>query len=180
MSAAVALGIRDDQTRARLFYTLGHVDRIEAKSLRERDSEEAGRRWNDAVYAFEQAASLDPAWPDPYMGLARIYAYERFDLERLLDALERSRERGAPWGKRELAQLADANLRNGSQLQAEAGEVAGDRAEIQLLFDARSSLESAVAGYDRILSFGNARQNRDDAVGRLEEIRLRLRELRRW
>ncbi|HVS16837.1 MAG TPA: serine/threonine-protein kinase [Thermoanaerobaculia bacterium] len=180
LAAARSLGAAADATRARLYYTQGHVDRIEARSLRDRDSEEAGRRWTDAVYAFEQAASLDREWPDPYLGLARIYAYERFDLERLLDALERSRSRGAPWGKRELAQLADANLRQGSQLQAEAAALAGERAEIQLLYDARASLETAVAGYDRMISFGNARQNRDDARRRLAEIRERLRELRRW
>jgi serine/threonine protein kinase len=180
LAAALSLGGGDDATRARLYYTQGHVDRIEARSLRDRDSEEAGRRWNDAVYAYQQAARLDPGWPDPYLGLARVYAYERFDLERLLEALERSRARGAPWGRRELAQLADANLRQGSQLQAEAAEVAGERAEVQLLHDARSSLETAVAGYDRILSFGNARQNRDEALRRLAEIRDRLRELRRW
>lgn len=180
IGAAMDLGAGDDRTRARLYYTQGHVDRIEAKSLRDRDPEAAGRRWNDAEFAFEQAAALDPGWPDPYLGLARIYAYERFDLERLLEALAASRERGMPWGRRELAQLADANLRFGSQLQAEAGELDGDRAELQLLYDARTHLETAVNGYDQILSFANARQNRDEAIRRLEEIRDRLRELRRW
>ena len=180
LGAAMELGARDDRTRARLYYTQGHVDRIEAKSLRDRDRERAGRRWNDAEFAFEQAAALDPGWSDPYLGLARIYAYERFDLERLLAALGSARARGLPWGKRELAQLADANLRFGSQLQAEAAELVGERAEQQLLYDARTHLETAVNGYDQILSFGNARQNRDEAVRRLEEIRERLRELRRW
>ena len=180
LGAAMDLGLRDDRTRARLYYTQGHVDRIEAKSLRDRDREEAGRRWNDAEFAFQQAAALDPAWPDPFLGLARVYAYERFDLERLLEALGGARARGMPWGRRELAQLADANLRFGSQLQAEAAEVGGERSEEQLLYDARTHLETSVDGYDQILSFGNARENRDEAMRRLEEIRERLRELRRW
>ena len=180
LAAAMDLGLRDEHIRARLYYTQGHVDRIEAKSLRDRDREEAGRRWNDAEFAFEQAAALDPSWPDPYLGLARIYAYERFDLEKLLEVLASARARGLPRGRRELAQLADANLRFGSQLQAEAGELAGERAETQLLYDARTHFETAVDGYDQILSFGNARENRDEAMRRLEEIRERLRELRRW
>jgi serine/threonine protein kinase len=169
----------DDALRARLYYTQAHLDRLDAKGLEDRDPEGAQRAWADAVFGFEQAAALDPEWADPYLGLARIYAYEHFDLVKLLDALRAARGRGVPWGKRELAQLADANRHEGLRLQAQASDLRGEEGEVDLLYDARHHLETAIEGYERILSFGNARANRDDARQKLEAVQQRLRELRR-
>jgi hypothetical protein len=177
--AALQIEHQDPDVRARLYYTQAHLDRLGAKSLEDRDPDGAERAWADAIFGFEQAAEIDPEWADPYLGLARIYAYEHFDLVKLLEALRAARARGVPWGKRELAQLADANRHEGLRLQAQALELRGDDGEVDLLYDARHHLESAIVGYERILSFGNARANRDDARAKLETVNTRLRELRR-
>jgi eukaryotic-like serine/threonine-protein kinase len=177
--AALQLSHDDPAVRARLYYTQAHLDRLRAKSLEDRDSDGAERAWANAVFGFEQAAAMDPQWADPYLGLARIYAYEHFDLVKLLEALRAARARGIPWGKRELAQLADANRHEGMRLHNQAIELRGEGGEADLLYDARQHLESAIVGYERILSFGNARANRDSAREKLEAVNLRLREVRR-
>ena len=176
--AALQIEHDDPGVRARLYYTQAHLDRIEARNLEGRDAESAERAWSDAVFGFEQAAEMDPEWADPYLGLARIYAYEHFDLVKLLEALRAARARGVPWGKRELAQLADANRHEGTRLLTQAAELRGEEGEVDLLYDSRHHLESAIVGYERILSFGNARENRDSAREKLDEANARLRELR--
>jgi hypothetical protein len=158
----------DDAVRARLLCAQAHVHRIRAQERRGGGAEED---WNDAIFGFEQAAELAPKWPDPYLGLARIYAYERFDLEGLLDALEAARARGYAWGPREVAQLADAYRRRGEELAAESRSASDVRSASRMLGQARLHLEAAVSAYDRILDFGNARRNRELAIATLDGLR---------
>ncbi len=54
------------------------------------------------------------------MGLARIYAYDRFDLEELEKALGEMYRRGYRLGRREKAMLADGYRMRGRELLARA------------------------------------------------------------
>ncbi len=91
LQSAAELEGRNRELRARLLYARAHLDRIEAQTLRGKGQrQQADERSNAAIAGFKEAAERDPDWPDPYLGLARIYAYDRFDLGALQAALERA------------------------------------------------------------------------------------------
>ena len=180
LEAALELGRPDDKVRARLLYAQAQLDRIDAGSLRDEGREQqAERKWDDALFGFRRAAELDTEWPDPYLGLSRVYAYEQLDLEKLEQSLRAALSRGYPRGSRERAQIADAHSALGMRALGEAANLRGQRAERQRLYEAQRHFELAVIGYEQILSFGNARKNRDSVLRRLKEILERLREIRR-
>ena len=62
MTRSVRLDPSDRKSAAMLEYANGHILRINRKNL-------------DAIAAFQNAASLQPKWPDPYLGMARTYVY---------------------------------------------------------------------------------------------------------
>lgn len=170
----------DGESSAKLLYCQAQLDRIDARSLlSDSQNEAAQRKWDDAIFGFERAAELAPSWPDPFLGLSRIYAYEQLDLDQLTRALESALSRGHSWGDRERAQLADAHSTLGMKKLSEAAVLRDQRGERDQLLEARRHLELAAAGYERILSFGNAKKNRDAVVERLSELSQRLRQLRR-
>lgn len=180
LEAALELEHRDPQVRAKLYYAQAHDDRIEARTAwNRRDRTEAQQLWDRAIFGFERAAEVDESWPDPYLGLARIYAYEVFDLDKLEQALRAALGRGYSWVDREKAQLADAHRTEASRQIAAADELSGERRERELLLDARRHLELAIAMYEQILDFGNAKTNRDLAQAALDELEPRLRGRRR-
>ncbi|REJ84694.1 MAG: serine/threonine protein kinase [Acidobacteria bacterium] len=177
LRAAIQLGRDDDGVRARLHYTQAHDDRIAARSAwNERDRDGARNLWNRSIQGFERAAELDPEWPDPYLGLARIHAYEVFDLGRLEQALRSALGRGYTWADREKAQLADAHRTQARRLVSDADELRGSDVERErdLLLEARDHLALAVSMYEQIPGFGNAAQNRDLARTAIDEIEQRL------
>ncbi|MEM9405717.1 MAG: protein kinase [Acidobacteriota bacterium] len=178
-SIEAALDIRSGEADelARLLYVQAHIDRLEGRRLRRKgDREQARESVVRATFGFERAAELDEEWADPYLGLARIHAYEDFDLERLIANLRGALSRGYSWGKRERAQLADAHHTRANQLVMHAGDIERAAGEGPLLREARTHLERAIAGYEQILDFGNARTNRDTARKRLAQVREKLRQ----
>ncbi len=97
--AALDLHYRDKPTRAKMLYARGHLDRIESQTLRAKGERDAARqKVRTAVEELRDAAKLAPDWPDPYLGLARIYAYEQFDLQQLENALSEARAPRLPHG----------------------------------------------------------------------------------
>ena len=172
---AVDLNFKNGETRARLIYCEAHVTRIEAQKLRdERDARGAAAKYREAVFSFRQAAERAPDWPDPYLGLARVYAYEQFDLAKLQEALADLARRGYPLGRRETAMLADGYRMQGKGYLARAQRAEGSDDEIELLEKARDHLSQAVAFYADIPAFGNSKANRADAERGLETANDRL------
>jgi serine/threonine protein kinase len=168
----------DRETRARMIYTKAHLDRIEAQSLRaKRQRDPANDKSRDAVAGFREAARRSPDWPDPYMGLARIYAYERFDLEELQKALGEMARRGYRLGRREKAMLADGYRMRGRELLARAQKTEDPDEEIRFLEQSRDHLSEAIAYYGEIPGFGDVQRNRADAEAQLEQAMFRLWEL---
>lgn len=179
LEIALRLEPEDPPSRARLLYSQAHVDRIDAASLRAQEKLEAAhRKWDDAIFRFGRAAEMAPGWPDPFLGLARIHAYDRFDLEALAKALAEAERRGYSMGARETAQLADGHLTKGKQLYRSA-RVAGDGAlEAEMLEQAVFHLERAADRYEDILGFGRAESNRQEALRLAGSLANRLRTLR--
>ena len=90
----------------------GHELRLEADSLRRSQEWEASEPLLDeAIASFERAARLAPEDVDAFVGLARVYAYYRVDVESLEWAIAEAEKRGHRAGDREQAQLADATAR---------------------------------------------------------------------
>ena len=168
----------DRETRARMIYAKAHLDRIEAQSLREKkQQEQANDKIRDAVAGFREAARRSPDWPDPYMGLARVYAYQQFDLEELEKALGEMFRRGYGLGRREKAMLADGYRMRGRELLARAQRTEDPDEEIRLLEQSRDHLSKSIAYYGEIPGYANVRENRADAEAQLDQAMFRLWEL---
>ncbi len=138
LKEAVDVDYSDRSARAKMLYAQGHLDRIDSQSLRAQGKrKEAQDKLQDAVYEFEEAAKLAPDWPDPYLGLARVYSYEQSNLPKLEETLNQLAQHNYPWGRREKAMLADAHRIQAQQLQAQALAAQGTEKERELLENAK-------------------------------------------
>jgi Protein kinase domain len=175
LHAAAQIAPRDRGVRSRMLYAHGHLDRMASLAARgQGDRQRALALSKEATAEFQEASRLDPAWPDPYLGLARIYAYDLFDLDALQKTLDELTRRGYPLGRRENAMLGDAFRMRGLALEARAHQVRGGAGEIDLLKQARDDLEQAVHSYAGIPGFAAAAGNRQEAEAHLEAIEARL------
>ncbi|HZF11018.1 MAG TPA: serine/threonine-protein kinase [Thermoanaerobaculia bacterium] len=174
LHAAAQIAPRDKKIRSRLLYTRGHLDRIEAITQRNQGDRQASAATSKtAAGEFQEATRVDPNWPDPYLGLARIYAYDLFDLEALQRNLNEASRRGYSLGKRETAMLADGFRMQGLGFEARAQRATGtDQAD--LLKQARANLQQAVRYYEDIEGYGDADENRAMAESHLEAVEARL------
>lgn len=175
LRAALEIRFIDREARARMIYAQAHLDRIAAQSLRAQGKAEEAREKSDAAIAgFRDAARRDRAWPDPYLGLARIYAYDRFNLEELQKALGELGKRGYTMGRREKAMLADGFRMRGEELHERAKRATEVDDEITWLDMASNHLRQAVDLYNEIPTYAKVQDNRGKAVRRLVEIERRL------
>jgi hypothetical protein len=142
-----------------------HLDRING------DKPRVTKLLNDSRAGFEEAASLVPNWPDPYLGLARLYAYELRDVDKLENALRQAERRNHPWGRREKAQLADAHRAEGERLyqQAIASKARPEQAR-KYLDMAEEHFSTAQSWYQQIPGFGNATSASIAISKRLEKL----------
>lgn len=110
LDLASEIAPHDLGVRSRRSYVEGQLSRI------------AGRDFPRAIRHFREAARLDPSSPDPYLGLARIYAYHLMDIPSLTQAILDAEARGYRPGRRERAQSGDAY-----RVRAERSRVAASR-----------------------------------------------------
>ena len=172
---AAQIAPRDRGIRSRMLYAHAHLDRLASLAARgQGDRKQALALSKDAIAEFQEASRLDPNWPDPYLGLARIYAYDQFDLDALQKTLAELTRRGYQLGRRENAMLGDAYRMRGLALEARAHGVRGGAGEIDLLKQARDDLEQAVHYYAGIPGYAAAAGNRKEAEAHLGAIEARL------
>jgi serine/threonine protein kinase/tetratricopeptide (TPR) repeat protein len=175
---AVDIRFTDRASRARMIYAQAQLDRIAAQTLRAQGkSQEAREKSDAAVSGFRDAARRDAEWPDPFLGLARIYAYDRFDLEQLQKALGELGRRGYPLGRREKAMLADGYRMRGIELHERAKVAKDVDDQLTWLDMAADHLRQAIDMYNEIPSYANVQKNRAEAARRLSEIEIRLHDL---
>lgn len=176
LRGALELGFDRPEIRAKMNYCQGHVDRIESKDLARRKlTDEASQRRTEALVSFREAARLDPEWYAPYLGMARIYAYDDFNLEKLQDALRTAEDLGYHLGKRETAQLADGLHTECRKLRQQTEDEPERLQRRRLLTRARSRCQDAVRLYRGILDYASASQNMGWAQQNLERVELQLR-----
>ena len=140
--------------RASLRYCEGHLHRIdgEADKLRHR-SATANQHFTEAVSAFREAAELRRDWPDPFLGLARVFIYGLEDVDRAADALKQAEKRGYTIGDRETAQLADGYRAKGDSLWQTARQLSDMPQEPEYLRRATDAYHEAQSLYERIPGF---------------------------
>ena len=116
---------------------------IEAHLVRIAADDRAG--FEEAIRGFRESARLDAEAPDPYLGLARIYAYSLREVEPLIEAIDEAQARGYRPGPREQAQIGDAYRFRADRTRAAA---AGLRGEPRL-----EQLASAAEDYGQCISY---------------------------
>ena len=164
MSHAVELGIADRKSEAMLEYASGHVSRINRADF-------------DAIASFQRAISLQPKWADPYLGMARTYIYNLGDMERGTEALERARDLGYSFGKRELGMVAEAHRKRAIQYLENAKLVPGTGQEKDLLKKSKGEFEEALKIYLQIAPWGDSTAQILSVQDSLAEIGQKLDEL---
>ena len=178
LQAAVDLNYRDRSARAKMLYTQGHLDRIAAQKARSAgQADEARQKVRDAVDEYQDAAKLVPDWPDPYLGLAHVYAYEQPDLKQLEGSINELERRNYPPGRREKAMLADGYRTQAEQIFAQARAAQGTDQEQELLERSRDTFTQAIGLYREAGNFADARANMTNAAQELRGILSRLEEL---
>jgi len=175
LHAASLIAPRDRKLHARLLYARAHLDRIASVALRgQGDRKKAVAASREAAAEFQEATRWDPKWPDPYLGLARIYAYDLFDIDALQVALGDLGRLGYPLGHRETAMLADGFRMQGLGLEARAQKARGTTNEPALLQQARAYLQQAVRYYDEIPGYADSAANRAETAAHLAAVEARL------
>ena len=126
LQQALILAPGNTTLRSSLRYCEGHLHRIagEADKVRHRTAT-ASQHFTEAVSAFREAAELRRNWPDPFLGLARVFIYGLEDVDRASDALKQAEKLGYTMGDRETAQLADGYRARGDSLWQTARQLAG-------------------------------------------------------
>ncbi len=145
----------DTRVEARAKYIDGQLVRISAEGKRGDDERGTLER---AVDLFREAARLDPRSPDPYLGLARIHAYDFRDFDALMRDLDEAQERGYRHGRRERAQIGDAyRFRADRARQQARAEEGGER--LRLLRDAAEDYEICAARFEGLGTFLDSERN---------------------
>jgi serine/threonine protein kinase len=161
----------DRETRARMIYCQAHLDRIASQALRAKGQKaDADKKLQDAIAGFRDAARRAPDWPDPYLGLERVYSYETFDLDALQKAIGELGKRGYPIGRREKAMLADGFHRKGIEMQARAEQATRPEDQEEMKTRAREYFEQALNLYAEIPGYGDSKANSEDVQQRLEDM----------
>ncbi|MFL6280835.1 MAG: protein kinase domain-containing protein [Vicinamibacterales bacterium] len=154
LQRAVVLAPGDATLKASLRYCEGHLHRIagEADKLRHHTAT-SSQHFTEAVSAFREAAELRRGWPDPFLGLARVFIYGLEDVDRASDALKQAEKLGYTIGDRETAQLADGYRARGDSLWQTARQLADMPQETEYLQRATDAYRQAQGLYERIPGF---------------------------
>jgi hypothetical protein len=128
---------------AKRAYIDAHLVRIGAR-------DRAG--FDQAIRGFRESARLDPDAPDPYLGLARIYAYSLREVEPLIEAIKEAEQRGYAPGPREQAQLGDAYRFRADRTRA-AAALLDREARIEQLASAAEDYGQCIAHFEGLNFF---------------------------
>jgi len=161
--------------RAELRYCEGHLHRISGEAENARHHAASAReQFTEAVAAFREAAELRRDWPDPFLGLARVFIYGLDDIDRAADAIHQAQKLGYTPGDRETAQLADGYRARGDSLWHTARRLADLPQEPEYLQRAADAYRQAHDLYERIPAFAGAAANLRRTTQAMDQINDRL------
>jgi len=169
-SRALELDPGDKNVKGKLRLCEAHVDRITANNRQ--------AVLNETAAKFRESAELMHKSPDPWIGLARLYAYHLGDCERAQDALDHAAKLGHAETRREMSTMADAYMRRAQQTVRDSLKFQNmPDTEKETLRRARADYEQARTLYARLGSFGSASNALINAIHATEQIDSRLSEL---
>jgi len=149
----------------------GHVMRFQAQA--ETRGSRATLLSEAALAKFREAAAMDPASLDPYLGMARIQVYALSDVDAAVVSIKEAEQRGYRPGRREAALLGDGYLRRALATRRSAAVLTGDQ-KWRELTNARADLERCVVLFDPIVAFGNAAANLERCKAQLVQVERQL------
>jgi len=158
ITAALELDGNDRGNRARSIYCRGHIALADAKSFRSKKNVQgAHAKRVEAVADFLEAARQDQKWPDPHLGLARVYTYEKelFDLAKVDSEVAETQRLGFHDGRRLIAFRADGRRQLGQNLLEQARGTLDTERKKELLKHAIEQLDSATALYKQIPGYAS-------------------------
>jgi tetratricopeptide (TPR) repeat protein len=171
---ALAVHPDDAELRGALRYCEGHLHRINGEARKaHRQNAEAQREFTEAVSAFREAASLRPAWPDPFLGLMRTFIYGLEDIDRGADALKRAQRLGYTAGDRETVQLADGYRSRAAVFARTARTQSGMAAQQDYLARSAEAYRQAIDLYSKALGYAGAPRSLRAAQRGLEQVEQR-------
>jgi hypothetical protein len=170
LGLAAEIAPNDRSVTARLRYVEGHLARIASQG---QNAATRQARLNEARSLFIEAARLDTEWPDPFLGLARISAYETRDFEALQLNIDGAQQRGYTPGRREQAQLGDAHRFRGDRARAQARGASGEGRR-RFLEQAASDYEGCIAKFEGLDNYYESEQNLQYCRRQLERVREEL------
>jgi serine/threonine protein kinase len=131
-----------------------HLTRISAqeRGLAARDRQ---KRLTAAMSRFIESARFDPSSPDPYIGQARINAYDLHDFDALAANLADAEKRGFTPGRRERTQLGDT-LRFRADRAVEQAVRAPIDDRRRLLGQASADYEACAGKFDGLTGYHDA------------------------
>jgi serine/threonine protein kinase len=177
LQQALVLAPANRALKAELRYCEGHLHRIAGDTENARRRPAAARQqFAEAVTAFREAAELRRDWPDPFLGLARVFVYGLEDIDRAADAIRQAQKLGYTPGDRETAQLADGYRARGDSLWRTARQLAGMPQEPEYLQRASDAYKQARDLYERIPAFPGVAVNLRRAIRALDQIAGRVAE----
>jgi eukaryotic-like serine/threonine-protein kinase len=175
LQAAASLDDGDDGVLARLRYSQGHLDRLDA----DRRGDDALSLLQRALERFKEAARLAPELPGPHLAQLQVYADERFSpfrLEKVQGAYERAVALHHTPGDRERKALAQSHFRIGMERYFRGRHEPNASEKARLFGEARERFNQVLKECARL----EARQEVEacqEAGARLRMIAEHLREL---
>ena len=140
----------DNSLQAKALICDGHLERIAAQTIAQKDTAAALRQYSVAAAKFQRAAALDAKSPDPHLGLGRIYLEPRGlnDVDKGVSAIQEAERRGhvIEWRQR-------ADIGHAYRVRADGFRREGER-ELSLDSAEHSdAFERARADYERCVEF---------------------------
>jgi len=171
LQRALVLSPDNRSLKGELRYCEGHLHRISGEAENARHQPAAAKQqFTEAVSAFREAAELRRDWPDPFLGLARVFIYGIEDVDLAADALKQAQKLGFTPGDRETAQLADGYRARGESLFRTARQLAGLPQESEYLQRAGDAYKQARDLYERVPGFPGVAVNLRRATRALDQI----------
>ena len=145
---AVTVAPGNNRLVAALRYCEGHLHRIDGEAAKQRNEDaEAQRELGESVALFREAAELRSDWPDPFLGLARVFIFGLDDVDRGANALEQAQQRGYMLTERETSLLADGYRARGTNFVRIARKLEGMPQESDYLTKAVEAYQRALELY---------------------------------
>jgi serine/threonine protein kinase len=175
---AVPLAPDSDRLVSALRYSEGHLHRINGEAAKARnEDDEAQRELSEAVASFREAAEVRSDWPDPFLGLARVFVYGLDDVDRGANALEQAQQRGYILTERETSLLADGYRSRANSFARIARKLEGMPQENDYLTKAVEAYQRALELYVQSNTMPKVTENirgtqrlHDEAQHRLDQL----------